>query len=37
MDTVPITYNVGGGGRSVERSEVIIYSWDRAEEPAGLF
>jgi DNA adenine methylase len=37
MDTVPITYNVGGGGRWVERSEVIIYSWDKRSEPAGLF
>ena len=37
MDTVPITYTVGGGGRGVERNEVIIYSWDRAAEPAGLF
>lgn len=37
MDTVPINYIVGGGGRGVERSEVIIYSWDRTAEPAGLF
>lgn len=37
MDTVPINYIVGGGGKGVERSEVIIYSWDRAAEPAGLF
>lgn len=37
MDTVPISYTVGGGGKGVERSEVIIYSWDRAAEPAGLF
>lgn len=28
---------VGGGGKSVERSELIIYSWDRDAEPAGLF
>ncbi len=37
IDTVPITYQVGGGGKAVERSEVIIYSWDRTKEPAGLF
>ena len=37
MDTTGIHYNVGGGGRSVERKELIIYSWDRAAEPAGLF
>jgi DNA adenine methylase len=37
MDTVPITYTVGGADRAVDRAEVIIYSWDRAAEPAGLF
>lgn len=37
IDTVPIQYNVGGGGRAVDRMEVIIYSWDKAAEPAGLF
>jgi DNA adenine methylase len=37
MDTVPITYTVGGANRAVDRAEVIIYSWDRAAEPAGLF
>ncbi|NML62279.1 DNA adenine methylase [Massilia sp. RP-1-19] len=37
MDTVPISYNVGGGGRAVDRSEVIIYSWDRSTDPVGLF
>ena len=26
-----------GGGRAVERRELIIYSWDRTAEPAGLF
>jgi DNA adenine methylase len=37
IDTVPIKYTVGGGGRSVERKEVIIYSWDREVDPVGLF
>ena len=37
MDEVPITYQVGGGGKGVERMELIIYSWDREAEPAGLF
>lgn len=37
MDEVPITYQVGGGGKSVARTELIIYSWDRVAEPAGLF
>jgi DNA adenine methylase len=29
MDVTDIRYTVGGGGRSVERQEVIIYSWDK--------
>lgn len=37
MDTTGINYIVGGGGKGVERSELIIYSWDREAEPAGLF
>jgi len=37
MDTVPIQYTVGGGGRAADRMELVIYSWDRAGEPAGLF
>lgn len=37
MDTVPIQYTVGGGGKSVDRQELIIYSWDRESEPVGLF
>ncbi|KWA78053.1 DNA adenine methylase [Burkholderia ubonensis] len=35
-ETVPIQYTVGGG-RGVERSELIIFSWDDAAEPVGLF
>ncbi|WP_428719150.1 DNA adenine methylase [Undibacterium curvum] len=37
IDTVPIKYTVGGGGKSVDRNEVIIYSWDRSSDPVGLF
>lgn len=37
IDTVPIKYNVGGGGKTVDRMEVIIYSWDRSLDPVGLF
>jgi DNA adenine methylase len=37
IDTVPIKYSVGGGAKTVERSEVIIYSWDRSLDPVGLF
>ena len=36
MDATGINYTVGGG-KGAERSELIIYSWDRAAEPAGLF
>ena len=28
---------VGGGANRVERGELVIYSWDREAEPAGLF
>ena len=38
METVDIDYTVGGAGaKAVARRELIIYSWDRQEEPAGLF
>lgn len=37
MEAVPINYTVGGGGRAVERSELIIFSWDVQAEPTGLF
>lgn len=37
MDTVDIAYTVGGGGKAADRKELIIYSWDRQAEPAGLF
>lgn len=37
MDVVPITYQVAGGGKGVERNELVIYSWDREAEPTGLF
>ncbi|MDR5670997.1 DNA adenine methylase, partial [Burkholderia cenocepacia] len=36
IETVPIQYTVGGG-RGVERNELIIFSWDDAAQPAGLF
>lgn len=31
------SYTVGGGARAKEVSEVLIFSWDTAAEPAGLF
>lgn len=37
METLSIDYTVGGASNRVERQELIIYSWDRAAEPAGLF
>ncbi|GGX43085.1 DNA adenine methylase [Undibacterium squillarum] len=37
IETVPIKYSVGGGANTVDRQEVIIYSWDKQAEPAGLF
>ena len=36
IGTVPIQYTVGGG-RGVERNELIIFSWDDAAQPVGLF
>jgi len=37
IETASIQYTVGGGGKGVDRQEVIIYSWDKVGEPAGLF
>lgn len=37
MESTGIQYIVGGGGRAADRRELIIYSWDREAEPAGLF
>lgn len=37
IETVDIKYTVGGGGREAARREVIIFSWDDATQPAGLF
>jgi DNA adenine methylase len=37
MDSTDIQYTVGGGGKGVDRKELIIYSWDRAADPVGLF
>jgi DNA adenine methylase len=37
MEVVDIVYNVAGGGKGAKRQELIIYSWDQATEPAGLF
>ena len=37
IETVDISYTVGGGGREAPRKEVIIFSWDDASQPSGLF
>lgn len=37
IETADIQYCVGGGGKSVDRTEVIIYSWDKQSDPPGLF
>lgn len=36
-ERVDIQYTVGGSGNMVSRGELIIYSWDRADDPVGLF
>lgn len=36
METTDIMYTVGGG-KGAEAWEVLIFSWDIAEEPVGLF
>lgn len=37
MEAIPISYTVAGGGKAVDRNELIISSWDVDAEPAGLF
>lgn len=37
IKTVDIEHTVGGGGRDAARTEMIIFSWDDAAEPAGFF
>ncbi|MEQ1685444.1 MAG: DNA adenine methylase [Burkholderiaceae bacterium] len=37
MEEFEIDYTLGGGGKPATRGEVVIYSWDRQAEPAGLF
>ncbi|MGE8565224.1 MAG: DNA adenine methylase [Achromobacter sp.] len=36
IEATDIRYTVGGG-RGVERGEILIFSWDVAKAPAGLF
>lgn len=37
MEELEIDYTVGGGANRASRRELLIYSWDREAEPAGLF
>jgi len=37
LEEVPIAYTVAGGAKNVDRTELIIYSWDRHADPVGLF
>lgn len=37
METLQISYQVGGAARPAERQELVIWSWDPVSEPAGLF
>lgn len=36
IETIDVQYTVGGG-RGAARKEVVIFSWDDAAQPAGLF
>ncbi|EBA51053.1 gp26 [Burkholderia pseudomallei 305] len=36
IESVSIRY-AAGGGKGGERRELIIFNWDDAAEPAGLF
>lgn len=37
METLEINYTVGGGKNQAPRRELVIWSWDVAAEPVGLF
>ncbi|MBN3758150.1 DNA adenine methylase [Paraburkholderia sp. Tr-20389] len=37
IETADITYTVGGGGRGGVRKELVVFSWDDAASPVGLF
>lgn len=36
-ETLDITYQVGGGDNAANRRELVVWSWDQASDPAGLF
>lgn len=37
LERLEIDYTVAGGQHAASRGELVIYSWDRAADPAGLF
>jgi DNA adenine methylase len=37
MESLDISYTVGGGAKAADRRELVIWSWDQTAEPAGLF
>ncbi len=37
MESLAVTYQVAGGHKPADRSELLIFSWDIGTEPAGLF
>lgn len=37
MEALTLDYTVGGAAQRVERGELVIYNWNREQEPAGLF
>lgn len=36
-ETLDISYTIGGMHRAADRRELVVWSWDQAAEPAGLF
>lgn len=37
MESLDIAYTVGGGAKAAPRQELVIWSWDVAADPTGLF
>jgi DNA adenine methylase len=37
MESLDISYTIGGGAKPVDRKELVIWSWDVASDPASLF
>jgi DNA adenine methylase len=37
VESLDISYTVGGGAQPAPRRELVVWSWDVAAEPVGLF